>query len=66
IDAVDMNNDAQIDIGDPIWLLTFLFASGPEPAAPGPYVCGADPDDGATYPVDTFPPCAYPAGVCPR
>ncbi|MBN1419841.1 MAG: hypothetical protein JXP34_13760, partial [Planctomycetes bacterium] len=29
IDAVDMNNDAQIDIGDPIWLLTFLFASGP-------------------------------------
>jgi len=66
VDAIDSNNDAQIDIGDSIGLLGFLFASGPAPAPPGPDRCGADPDDGATIPIDAFPPCAYPSEMCPR
>jgi hypothetical protein len=43
-DATDANDDGEIDVSDPIRILIFLFAGGPAPPAPGPEVCGPDPE----------------------
>ncbi len=40
-DAIDANDDGSLGIGDPIYLLSFLFLSGPAPAIPFP-ACGVD------------------------
>lgn len=42
-----MNDDGSLDISDTIYLLNYLFVSGPPPAAPGPQNCGPDPTDDA-------------------
>ncbi|MEM7263324.1 MAG: dockerin type I domain-containing protein [Planctomycetota bacterium] len=39
--ACDANGDGAVNIGDPLYLLTFLFAGGPPPPAPFPN-CGCD------------------------
>jgi len=46
-DTADVDDNGTLTIGDPIWLFNFLFASGPNPAAPYGG-CGPDPtpDDG--------------------
>ncbi len=41
-DAADTNDDGQLNITDPIFLLQFLFLGGPSPPAPFPE-CGPDP-----------------------
>ncbi len=40
-DACDVNDDGLLDIADGIYLLNYLFASGPPPAAPDGS-CGPD------------------------
>ena len=42
--AVDGNDDEQIDLADPIYLLNALFQGGPPPVAPND--CGTDPTPG--------------------
>lgn len=44
LEATDSDNDAQLGIGDGIYLLTHLFVSGPAPSAPYPQR-GADPEE---------------------
>lgn len=39
--AGDVNGDGRLDIGDPVYLLTFLFLPGGEP----PVACAVEPDD---------------------
>jgi hypothetical protein len=41
-DAADANDDAVIDVSDPIYLLFYLFLNGPPPPAPYPQA-GMDP-----------------------
>ncbi len=44
-EACDANGDALTNISDPLFVLGFLFGgTAPPPPAPGPNVCGADPD----------------------
>jgi len=45
-EAADADNDASIDLTDPIYLLSYLFLSGNPPAPPGAPLgpCGVDPD----------------------
>ncbi|MEM7260535.1 MAG: hypothetical protein AAF488_00995 [Planctomycetota bacterium] len=40
-DAADANDDGAFDVSDPVYLLAFLFAGGPEPLPPYPD-CGTD------------------------
>jgi len=55
-DACDVNDDGSLDVADPVYVLTYLFSFGPEPAAPFP-LCGTDPTpDSLTC--DSFPPCS--------
>ncbi len=42
IDAIDVNNDGQTDVADPLHLLTYGFGGGSTPPAPFPE-CGLDP-----------------------
>jgi hypothetical protein len=48
-EALDVNDDAALDLADPIYLISFLFAGGPAPQAPFP-VEGPDPAPGLGYP----------------
>ena len=43
--GIDSNDDASVNIGDPIYLLSYLFADGPPPPPPFP-VPGSDPEPG--------------------
>jgi len=43
-EAADTDNDGGVSLSDPVLILDFLFRGGPPPAAPGPGVCGFDPD----------------------
>ncbi|MBT5737715.1 MAG: hypothetical protein HOI29_04005 [Planctomycetes bacterium] len=47
IDALDSNDDGQIDIGDAYYLLHYQFSGGEAPPAPGLGNCGVDPTDDA-------------------
>ena len=47
IDALDSNDDGQIDIGDAYYLLHYQFSGGEAPPAPGLGSCGVDPTDDA-------------------
>jgi hypothetical protein len=47
IDALDSNDDGQIDITDAYYLLHYQFSSGEAPPAPGIGSCGVDPTDDA-------------------
>ena len=51
--APDCNGDGVRDIGDAIYLLSYLFLGGPAPVAPGPTYCGLDSTE------DALPPCSY-------
>lgn len=42
LDAVDANDDGELDISDPLWLVGYLFAGGAAPPEPFPG-CGSDP-----------------------
>lgn len=42
--AADANRDGKVDTGDAIFILEWLYERGMEPALPGPYECGEDPD----------------------
>ena len=44
-DAADANDDGDLNIADPVFVLNYLFASGPAPNAPGPVSSGPDPTD---------------------
>jgi hypothetical protein len=55
-DAGDSNDDGDYDIADPVHTLNWLFRGGPEPPAPGPFLCGQD----ATS-EDRFTDCLYDA-----
>ena len=46
LDAADANDDGRIDLSDAIYILSYLFVAGPEPAAPYPE-CGLDPTEDA-------------------
>ena len=50
LDAVDTNDDGNIDISDPVFMLLFLYSGGLAPAAPGA-TCGID------TPTQDFLPC---------
>jgi len=54
-DAADVNDDGQVNIGDPIELLSGLFLGGSPPPPPGPFDCGVDPTE------DKLLPCDYDA-----
>ncbi|MGE3166502.1 MAG: hypothetical protein AB7O52_16500 [Planctomycetota bacterium] len=56
-DAADADDGGTLNIADAIWILNFLFASGPPPASPHP-LCGVDPTP------DGLNSCVY-AGACP-
>jgi hypothetical protein len=45
-DAADANDDGKLNLTDAVHIATYLFRSGPPPAAPGPEECGADGDEG--------------------
>ena len=55
-DAGDGNDDGQIDIADPIYLLNWSFFGGPAPPVPGPFSCGGDPTADALN-CATYPAC---------
>jgi hypothetical protein len=42
LEAVDANDDADVDLTDAVYLLDWLFGSGSEPPPPGPRECGID------------------------
>ena len=42
LDAADVNDSGDLDISDPLWLILYLFASGPMPPEPFP-AAGPDP-----------------------
>ena len=44
LDANDADNDNEVLLTDAVFVLAFLFQQGPRPAAPGPDICGVDPD----------------------
>lgn len=54
LDAADFNDDADVEITDPILILNFLFLGVDLSAPPGPYRCGED-----LLP-DAFPTCLDP------
>ena len=41
-DSLDSNDDGAVDIGDPVYLLAYIFSGGSSPSAPFPG-CGSDP-----------------------
>jgi len=43
LDACDANDDGRLDLADSVFLLMYLFRSGPAPLPPGPAARGADP-----------------------
>ena len=47
-DACDANDDGQMNMADPVYVLNWLFKFGPEPLAPGPFNDGPDPTDDDT------------------
>jgi hypothetical protein len=53
-DAGDSNDDGDYDIADPIHTLLWLFNSGRDPPAPGPFLCGDDLTGD-----DALPDCTY-------
>ena len=42
-DALDSNDDGALDIGDPIYLLTYMFGGGSPPPPPFGGTCGPEP-----------------------
>ena len=56
LDAMDCNDDGQIDVSDPIFLLLFLFDGGSPLPAPGGS-CGPDPLPEDFLPCQTGPNC---------
>lgn len=62
-DAMDVNDDGQIDISDPTFLLNYLFGGGPLP--PPPWSCGIDltPDNYLGFGLQL--PCVASAFECP-
>ena len=42
LDALDSNDDGDVNLADPIFELAFLFTGGPAPMAPF-LACGDDP-----------------------
>ena len=46
LEAADFDNSGLVGIHDGIFVLSYLFLGGPEPAPPGPVgmPCGVDPD----------------------
>jgi len=53
LDAADADNDQQLQLTDAVRVLGFLFQGTEAPAAPGPTVCGEDPDaDSPDDPLD--------------
>ncbi len=61
LDAVDYDDNGEINITDAVASLSHLFSSGPPPAPPGSEFCGPDPDGDA----DGLDCLAYPQDVCP-
>jgi hypothetical protein len=43
VDAADADDNDSLDLTDAIYILSFLFQGGKEPAAPGAAACGLDP-----------------------
>ncbi|MCI0651753.1 MAG: proprotein convertase P-domain-containing protein [Planctomycetes bacterium] len=59
-DAADVNGDNVVNaLIDALFLLNWQFSMGPAPPAPGPTVCGLDPDG------DVAVVCATPPITCP-
>ncbi len=56
LDACDANDDAILNIADPLYMLSNLFAGGANPPAPFG-VCGSDPTVMDPYECADFPPC---------
>ena len=54
--ALDGNDDNTVDLADAIYLLTYLFGSGPDPASPNPD-CGQDLTPGGTLDCAAFDAC---------
>ncbi|NCF56588.1 MAG: hypothetical protein GWP41_10070 [Planctomycetia bacterium] len=55
-DSCDLNDDGGLDISDPVFLLSNLFSSGSNPAAPYPN-CGLDGTDTDALDCANFPVC---------
>jgi hypothetical protein len=47
-EACEVNGDAQVDIADMVYTLSYLFIAGPPPGAPFPE-CGEDPDPASGF-----------------
>jgi hypothetical protein len=58
LDALDVDDDGELTISDPVNVLLFLFQGDAPPAAPFPD-CGEDPSDDALDCVE-FTPCPIP------
>ena len=56
LDAFDSNDDGQVDISDPIYMLLFLFDGGSPPPAPTGS-CGPDPLPKDLLPCQSGPNC---------
>jgi len=54
LDALDVNDDGQLDISDPVRILIGLFVGGKQ--IPPPNACGAN-DTSSKLGCDSFPPC---------
>jgi len=55
-DAADANDDAQVNIADPVYLLNWRFSAGTPPAEP--FVsCGLDPTEDALPECGKYAPC---------
>jgi len=49
IEACNANDDAKWDLTDAIYIFNWLFLGGSRPPSPGPFDCGPDPQDSASY-----------------
>lgn len=56
LDAAGTNDTDNLDLSDAVSLLGFLFLGGAPPAAPGPQVCGPDPE-GTSLGCESYETC---------
>ena len=58
LDSIDVDDDGELSVSDPVNLLLYLFQGDRPPPAPFPR-CGEDPSDDAIGCIE-FPPCPAP------
>ena len=58
--AADVHGDDTLNIADPVFTLSYLFASGQAPHVPGPFECGREEQYAGELDCIEFPPCDPP------